>query len=171
MCFPKSQEKATEKLRKGPVLLLCTRPPGLACPRPAAVGTPTAPAVGTPIPLQWAPPPPAVGAPGTPPSLVFPRLRQFLEFPGCTTGDQEASPHRATPVPFLFRDRSGVCAVLGGQEPGREGRRWPPGSGRMEQPARVGCGARGHGGSEGAHRLCPLSAGRGWPHWAERIPR
>lgn len=55
MCFPKSQEKATEKLRKGPVLLLCTRPPGLACPRPAAVGTP--------IPPQWAPPSPCSGRP------------------------------------------------------------------------------------------------------------
>lgn len=41
MCFPKSQEKATEKLRQGPILLLFTRPPGLAYPHPPAVGVPS----------------------------------------------------------------------------------------------------------------------------------
>lgn len=54
MCFPKSQEKATEKLRKGPVLL--------CAPGHQAWPVPILPQWVPPSPCSGRPHPPAVGA-------------------------------------------------------------------------------------------------------------
>lgn len=149
MCFPKSQEKATEKLGIGsrsPVVHPATRP------RPSRV------------PPQWVPQ-------ELHPVWCFHVSGSSLSSQDALLGTRRH--HHTGPLPSLSCPKIGQGSVesLGDQEPGRKGRRWPPGSGRMEQPARVGCGAGGHCGSEGAHRVCPLPAGRGWPHWAKRIPR
>ena len=67
--------------------------------------------------------------------------------------------HRTGPLPSLSYPKIGQGSVesFGDQEPGRESRRWSPGSGRMEQPARVECGAGGHWvrrGPSGVSSLC-----------------
>lgn len=156
MCFPKSQEKATEKQDRVP--FSCRAPGHQASPIPCP------PAVGTPIPPQWVPQ-------ELHPVWCFHVSGSSLSYQNALLGTRRH--HHTGPLPSLSCPKIGQRSVesLGDQEPGRKGRRWPLGSGRMEQPARVGCGAGGHCGSEGAHWVCPLSAGRGWPHRAKRIPR
>ena len=126
------------------------RVPHSGCPHPPAVGALHSSEVGIPVPPQWAPQ-------ELHPVWCFRVSGGSLSSQDAPLGTRRH--HRTGPLPSLSYPKIGQGSVesFGDQEPGRESRRWSPGSGRMEQPGRVGCGAGGHWvrrGPSGVSSLC-----------------